>query len=140
MLAVCTAPSAAETLPSRLSVDVDWTASYLTRLPACLQTIREAAAKAAQNPLPGEAEVTALDTPGGPLGTEGADTQREFDEQAASAVARYVDDALQRHFGSLVSPDQSWLLVNGHGAVPSSPPLTAAAQQCWQDASQLPAS
>lgn len=70
---------------------------------ACPQTIREAAAKAAQNPLPGEAEVTALDTPGGPLGVEGADTQREFDEQAASAVARYVEDALQRHFGSLVS-------------------------------------
>ena len=64
--------------------------------------MREASAKAAQNPLPGEAEVTAQEAPGGPLGQEGADTQREFDEQAAAAVSRYVDDALQRNFGSLV--------------------------------------
>ena len=76
--------------------------ALLTCLPH-VQAIREASAKAAQNPLPGEAEVTAQEAPGGPLGQEGVDTQREFDEQAAAAVSRYVDDALQRNFGSLVS-------------------------------------
>ena len=66
------------------------------------QAIREASAKAAQNPLPGEAEVNAQEASGGPLGQEGQDTQKEFDDHLANWVSKYVEDSLARHFGSLV--------------------------------------
>ena len=48
--------------------------------------------------------MNAQEASGGPLGQEGADTQKEFDDHLANWVSKYVEDSLARHFGSLVSP------------------------------------